>query len=328
MIRFAPVLLSCLLVTALAPMAAPEGPEPDAGVDRAYHDIPVGNGETLRVVEAWSIPALAEREEPRALLMIAPTLVTHKVWDADVPDDPTYSALHQAALQGYYAYAFDHWGYGDSSKPDNGMDVTAEVMLEQTAVLLEWVRDRTGAAKVDLLSGSLGNSIAFMLGGVASPIDPDHVGGIVMTSNVYANASLVLSLTVLSPAVCELQPPPPDGYTDTPPPLYAIILWNAEPELQLWAYQTFPGRYAQGPTQEGCDLPVFPAHLGRAPALVVYGDHDLLTDESDVLEFQDEYGGDAELLFLPGGGHAPPFESVRHDFWDAAFAFWDDHGAS
>ncbi|HUR69477.1 MAG TPA: alpha/beta fold hydrolase [Candidatus Thermoplasmatota archaeon] len=298
-------------------------PASAATVHRASYDLEVEPGVTLRVVEAWTDASLA-RDEPLAALFVAPTLVTHAVWDAGIPDDPTYSGLYQAAQRGYFAFAFDHWGYGASSRPANGMDVTFERMLPQTAAVLEFARATSGAHRVDLVSGSLGNSLAFALGGDESPVS-DHVGAIVMTSNVYANASLVLGLTVLGPAACDIQPPPPDGYTQTPPPLYAIILWNAEPEAQLWAYQTFPGSYAQGPTQEGCHLPVYQASHGRAPALVVYGDHDLLTDPSDVAQFVAEYGGDAQPLFLPGGGHAPYFESVRASFWDNAFAWFDEH---
>ncbi len=312
--------LACLALVVLAAGSTTlvTGVE-EATVYRTYHDVEVEPGVRLRVVEAWSTAT----GEPRAVLMIPPTLVTHRVWDADVPGDWSFSGLEQAARRGYHAYSFDHWGYGDSSKPANGMEVTFERMLPQTGALLEWIRNRTGAGQVDLVSGSLGNSVALALGGAASPIDATSVGSIVMTSNVYANASLALRATVLSPAACDLQPPPPEGYTETAPPLYAVILWNAEPEAQLWAYQAFPGRYAQGPTQEGCDLPVYPAALGRAPALVVYGDRDLLTDASDVAQFVDEYGGPVKTLFLPGGGHAPNFEAVRHQFWDAAFDWFD-----
>lgn len=316
------LLVAAILCTPIAALAVPNG----NAIHRLAHDVEVEPGVTLHVVEVWS-DASEARANRLAVLMVPPTLVTHKVFDADVPDDPSYSGLYQAAQRGYYAYSFDHWGYGGSSHPANGMDVTFERMLPQTGALVEFARERSGAAKVDLVSGSLGNSIAFALGGAESPIDATHVGSIVMTSNVYAQASLVLSLTVLSPAACDLQPPPPEGYTDSPPPLYAIILWNAELAAQLWAYQTFPGHYAQGPTQEGCDLPVYPASMGRAPALVVYGDHDLLTDASDVAQFASEYGGPVEVKFMPGGGHAPYFESVRHEFWDAAFAWFDAHRA-
>lgn len=320
-----PAIVAFLALALVAPLGVAGSPTAPTAmpVHRADHDVLVEPGVTLRVVEAWTDASLT-RDEPLAALFISPTLVTHLVWDAQVPDDPTYSGLYQAAQRGYHAYAFDHWGYGDSSHPANGMDVTFERMVPQTAAVLEWARGRSGAERVDIVSGSLGNSIAMALGGEGSPV-ASHVGSIVMTSNVYANASIVLRSTILSPLACDLQPPPPEGYTDTPPPLYAIILWNAEIPAQLWAYQALPGHYAQGPTQEGCDLPVYPASLGQAPALAVYGDHDLLTDAPDVAQWAAEYGGEAETLFLPGGGHAPYFESVRHDFWPAAFAWFDAH---
>ncbi|MCA1814285.1 MAG: alpha/beta hydrolase, partial [Halobacteriales archaeon] len=207
-----------------------------------------------------------------------------------------------------------------SSHPANGLAVTAEHILPQAGVVLEWVRARTGAEHVDLVGSSLGDSIAFALGGVRSPIPAEHVGRIALTSHVYKDPSPAI-LILTGPATCLLMESSPSGYMDTNAAMYTPILWTATPEAQLWAYQTFPATYAAGPTHEGCALPVFPASDGRAPARVFYGDHDLITNPDDVANFCAEYGGPCDLSLIARAGHAPNFEATRDVFWQQVWDF-------
>jgi pimeloyl-ACP methyl ester carboxylesterase len=176
---------------------------------------------------------------------------------------------------------------------------------------------------VDLIGSSLGSSLAIALGGERSPIDPDHIGRIVVTSNVYREVTPLFQSVFFSPDVQALLEGAPDGYVTTPPDSYGLILALATPEAAVYGFATFPGMYAVGPTLEGFDLPVFDATYGRAPLLQVWGDADLITPRSDVDRFQSEYGGHAQLAVLPGGSHAPNFEPVRELFWDRVFEFFD-----
>jgi len=322
--RSRPVLLPALVVAAflLVPLGAAWGPSGSGGspIHRAEHFLDVGDGATLHVVERWSDASLA-REPRRAILMVTATLVTEAQWDSDVPGDPTFNSLDLAAEQGFFAYAATTEGYGQSSHPADGRTVTAERILREMGVVLEWARARSGAEKVDLLGSSLGSSIAFALGGAASPVDPSHVGKVVLTSHIYRQPTVLLQVLLATLGCGPVPPPPPDGYMDTLVAQYAIILWNSEPLAQLWAYQTFPGHYAMGPTSEGCDFPVFTAEQGRAPVMVFWGDHDLLASLPDLEQFCAEYGGPCSITQVPGMGHAPNFEATRHVFWEDVWEF-------
>jgi pimeloyl-ACP methyl ester carboxylesterase len=280
-----------LSILFLLPAAATLAPADGGGIARVDHSVPVGDDVMLHVVEA--VPNAA-RVPPRAIIFVPATLVDHHQWNADVTPDGSYNAIVRAAQQGFHAFAFDWEGYGQSTHPANGLTVTAERMLPQAGALLEWVRVRTGAERVDLVGASLGDSIAFALGGSTSPIDANHVGRVALTSHVYADPSPAI-LVLTGPPACIAMENAPNGYMDTNAAMYAPILWTATPEAQLWAYQNFPGTYAAGPTHEGCDLPAFPASWGRAPARVFYGTLDLITNEADVQNFCADYGGPCEL---------------------------------
>ena len=287
------------------------------------HYVPVGDGATLHVVEKFTLASIATFPN-RALLMLTGTLVTNKQYDTDVPGDESYDALVQAARQGYFAYSASYEGYGLSSHPEDGSTVTADRMLVQMGDLVEWIRHRRGVPKVDLMGASLGSSLCVALGGELSPIPRRHVGRIVLTSHVYKEVTPLFQEIFFNPELLAFLQNAPNGYVETGPDAYGLILSHVTPEVGAWAYATFPGEYATGPTLEGFDLPVFDAEYGRAPALQVWGDQDPITPLSDVARFQSEYGGLVDLAVIPGGAHALTLEPTREQMWNAVFAFLDE----
>lgn len=316
--------------------AAPTGDGSDVGASEAAlgggdfcdtirqreHYVDVGGGVTLHVVEAFSFDSAARRH-PRALLMLPATLVTSDQWNPSVPsaDGDSYNALIQAARRGFFAYSVTYEGYGLSSQPADGRVVTAERLLAETGEVVEWIRERTGARRVDLMGSSLGSSLAIALGGEHSPIDPHHIGRVVVTSHVYREVTPLFASVFFNPGVRAMLEGAPGGYVPTSPEVYGLILAYATPDAAAYGFSTFPGLYAVGPTLEGFDLPVFDASHGRARLLQVWGDADLITPRSDVDLFAAEYGGRYELAVIPGGGHAPNFEAGRDAFFDAVFDF-------
>lgn len=289
-------------------------------VIRAEHSVHVGSGATLRVYEHHTDDAM-KKHQRRAVLFLPATIVTNIIWNADVPDAPEYNALDRTAEEDYFAYTLDYEGYGQSSHPSNGADVTAERLLSDLGDLVEWIRREHGVSKVDLVGSSLGSALAVALGGKKSPIQRQHVGKVVLTAHVYKTVTPFAAQVLLSPQNQALLKAAPNGYVDTFDQMYGIILAAAEPAPAGYCFANCPGHYATGPTLSGFDLPVFDAKYGRAPLLQFWGDQDLITPLEDVEQFQDEYGGHAELEVLEGGGHVPHWESVRPEFWDKTFAF-------
>lgn len=288
------------------------------------HDVDVGGGVTLHVVEKFS-PASVLRFPRRALLMLPGTLVSNEMYDMDVDETPDFNALDRAALAGYFAFAVTYEGYPGSSQPADGSTVGAESTLAQLGEVVEWIRWQRGVHKVDLLGASFGSSQATALGGSLSPITPSHIGRIVLMALVYEQVTPLFQEVFFSPEVRAMLENAPNGYIQTGPESYGLILAGADPAAAAWGFEHFPGVYATGPTLEGFDLPVFDAAYGEAPALQFWGTLDPITPYEDVETFQAEYAGPNELRVLPDAGHAPYLAEpdLREAFWAETFEFLD-----
>lgn len=288
------------------------------------HVISVGGGVKLHVIEKLT-PRSVLRFPRRGILMLTGTLVTNEQYDLQVDADGL-NALDRAAREGYFAFSATYEGYEGSTQPADGSTVTTDRLLGQMGALVEWIRWNRGIAKVDLLGASIGSSLAIALGGTDGPIPHQHVGRSVLTALVYEEVTPLFEAVFFSPEVQALLEAAPNGYVPTGPEQYGLILDSVDPVAAAYGFENFPGVYATGPTLEGFDLPVVPAEGGVVPTLQVWGDQDLITPLSDAIAFQSDYGGDAELLVLPGAGHAPYYgvPVVRDAFWDATFEFLDE----
>lgn len=286
------------------------------------HNITLPNGARLHVVEKFSLAALHGKR--RAILMLPATLVTHLIWNANVPGRPEFNGLERAAEEGYFAYTIDYEGYGTSSRPADGKSVDFDRVVEDTGHLVRWIRTRRGVSKVDLIGSSFGSSVAVALGSTESPIPRRWIGHIVLTALVYKNVTPMMSQFFLTPELEAMLLGVPGGYIDTAAPQYGLVLAAADPVVQGWCFDSCPGNYAVGPTLAGFDLPAIEASRGRAPVLQFWGNQDMITPLSDAQQFQAEYGGERTLVVLDGGAHVPQWESVRDQFWSNTFAFLDD----
>jgi pimeloyl-ACP methyl ester carboxylesterase len=288
------------------------------------HQVDVGDGAVLRVVEKFS-PTSVLRFPRRALLMLPGTLVTGDMYDIEVDDPVDFSALDRAARAGFFAFAVTYEGYPGSSAPADGSTVTAERTLAQVAKVVQWIRINRMVLRVDILGASIGSSLATALGGTQSPLPRAAIGRIVLMALVYKEVTPLFAEVFFSPEVQALLESAPNGYIPTAPEMYGLLLADSDPTAAAWCFDTFPDVYATGPTLEGFDLPLFDAKHGRAPALQMWGDQDLITPFADVETFQSEYGGHSELRVFPGAGHAPYMAApdLTEAFWNETFEFLD-----
>lgn len=294
-----------------------DGPENKIVTNQYY--VPVSHGATLKVIEKYS--ERSEHGPHRGVLALPGTLVTCDQYDVGVDG---YDVLDRLASHGYYAYCATYEGYGDSTRPANGNDVTKLRLLDEMGDVVEWARARRHIARMDMFGASLGSSLAFKLGGVGSPINRHHVRRVVLTANVYKTFS-----PEVKPAFDALFfffHIVPDGYFTTDSSFYLPLVGNAPAPVIDWISLHFPGTYAVGPTLSGESLPPFPASDGRAPALQVLGDEDPITPLSDAQQFGSEYGGPYELFQLTGAGHSPYYNASKEQFWAKVFDFLDSSG--
>lgn len=288
------------------------------------HFVTVSSGATIHVVEKYAASRHHRHGKRRAILMLPASLVTTALWDAQVPNAPEYNGLDRAARAGFYSYTLDYEGYGSSSRPADGKDVTADRLAEAAGDVVRWIRKRHQVPKVDLLGSSVGSALAIMLGSTQSPIPRRWIGHIVLTAEVYKSVTPLAAQAFLNPETEAFFMSVPGGYIHTDPTVYGPVLFAVDPPAMSYGFQVFPDNYAVGPTLTGYHLPVIDAQYGRAPMLQFWGDQDLITPFSDAEQLQAEYGGDHTLVVLNGGGHVPAWESVREQFWSNTFAFLDD----
>lgn len=284
------------------------------------HVVDVGAGVQLHVIERCSA-ACGSRGPRRAILMIPATLTTNVLYDAQIGGDPSFNVLDRTAREGYAAFSVSYEGYGKSSRPADGGQVTYQRSLEQMGKIVEWIRAITDTAQVDVLGTSVGSDLAIGLGAVDSPIDPDHVGRIVLTATVYRAFSERVSREAFTPAFEAHLRGLPGGIVQTEAAFYDLVLSEVAEPARAWAAATFPDRYATGPTLAAFALPVVQAPLARAPALLFWGTRDPVTALTDVDDLVAEYGGPIRLVKLDGGGHSPFLEPQRDLFWSETLRF-------
>lgn len=289
--------------------------------------VTVASGATLHVVEKYTASGLLDHHGRRhAVLMLPATLVTNLIWNANVPGRPEFNGLERAAKAGFISYTLDYEGYGTSSHPADGKSVNTARLAQDAGELVRWIRHRRNVSKVDLIGSSLGSTVAVVLGSTQSPVPRGWIGHVVLTANVYKNVTPLMAQFFFNPGLLQFLNTVPNGYADTDPSQYGLVLVAADPAAQGYCFQNCPGHYAVGPTLAGFQLPIIEASTGRAPMLQFWGNQDLITPLSDAQQFQAEYGGSHTLVILNGGAHVPQWESVRDQFWADTFAFLDDNG--
>lgn len=289
---------------------------------RLEHWIDAGGGVKIHVIEGFSGRSLL-RAPRRAILMLPATLATNAWFDADLGDDASYNALHQAASRGFFGFAMSYEGFGKSTHPADGATVTAQRILSQTAAVVEWIRTYRGVPKVDVYGTSIGAGVAMALGGTESPINRHHIDRLMISTTVYKSFSPAFQ-AVYTPAYKASLLSLPGGYITTTPASYASIFSNLGPDALAWANANLPGQYPTGPILEVFDLPFFEAAPGRAPLIQFWGTEDPTTELSDVEQLQSEYGGPHQLVVFEGAGHDPMIEPVRHEMWDQAEEFLNE----
>lgn len=272
------------------------------------HLITVPDGAVIHVIERFTAKAIKAKKK-RAILMLTPTTVTNLFYDIEIDGDLSYNTSHYMARHKFFVYAVSYEGFGESSIPPDGRDVTFETTLAQMGFLVELIRQARNVDKVNVLGGSFGAQLAVALGSVNGPIPHEHINKIALTSFTYREFSPFVQTYVFTPELKAFLESIP--YLETTPETYGTVLSHTDPVFTAWGSTAFLGLYPTGPLLEAFYLPASPAQDGRVPALQFWGDEDIMNTMDDVTAFQNEYGAAAELVVLPGGAHSPLFEPGR-----------------
>ena len=265
------------------------------------------------------LTAQPETSTRSAALFLGGTWVTPALFTLPTADDGPCTPMQLAAQQGHLALAPCYAGYGDSSRPIDGRQVTLARSIEHLAALLDWAHHTHGITQVHVVGASLGAALGMAL--AQQPGRAWQVAGLVFTSMVYKNVAEALRQQIFSPQLRALFQSAEGGYIQTTPMHYAPLLQQASPYVSKWAQSTFPGSYALGLTLAGFDLPLVHASGCGVPALIFWGTQDMLAPRHDVDALCADYGGPIQVQVLSHAGHAPLLEPCRASVWQQTFAF-------
>lgn len=275
------------------------------------HDIEVGPGVTVRVVEKW--PAA----DGPAVLLVHGLGVGGGYWDLPVAG---YSMMDYLVGRGLRAYALDHRGYGRSTSV-SGLSVRAETAARDVACVIDFIRSRSGVESVCLVGHSWGGIVASM----TAAADPDSAGSLVLIGMPYRRLHRQFQERI---GVMRAAGAPVDGWIPNPTHLgLEDRLFAHDPEV-LDAYKTMVETdYANIPIGilDDCqELPHTDSLMQIAcPVLVMCGTLETVVDRGDMLDLLDDLRSvQKELVFVGNVGHLAGLEKLAHRWIDRAVAHW------
>lgn len=293
--------------------------------------IPVGDGQTVHVIESWSLRSQLRWPRRAAMSMSGP------ITNADLLDIEIegYDMGERFVARGYFHYAVDPLGYGESSRPADGSLLTVDTQIAPMKKVLQFARARSKASKVDLVSESTGGAVSLMLAQW-----PGLVRSVTVSTILYKEISAFGAMVNGDPNFEAYLLAQPDGYVPYADytPYYA---WSP-PEVQAWFDATQPDVYPTGPFLALVDAiqnDEFPyagydiSNVSDEVEYLVLVGNDFISTQLDAQILASELGADlvyldspfADLPVFPPPGHTPRLETleVADAYWSEVFAFID-----
>ncbi len=274
------------------------------------HDVPLGDGETLRVHELLTLRSWLS-EEKRAVLFLNTTAVAANLWT--IPAEG-YNGPQMAARRGMFAFTVDYIGVGDNARPGmDGRESTFERNLDALRHIIRYIRYFRGVPRVDLVGESWGGAHATRLAA-----DPARVRSCVMASMTY---KAVANPAFTAPEFKAFLGSLPGNYIPADPKLIEAMAAEAPEEVRTYIREAQTGpRLTTQLWQIQGGLPHFDPGVARVPGLVIAS----TAESADGRALADDYGaGGADFFEIAGSAHAPRLTSPANAeaFWTRVFEF-------
>jgi pimeloyl-ACP methyl ester carboxylesterase len=287
-------------------------------LDRVYelhHDVWVGPHRRVHLVEHFSVRSWVSWPR-RGALLLPGTIVTSSFYDIDVDG---YRFAEDLAREGFFVFAMDYEGSGESTYPEDGSAVTHEYLVDSARRVLPYIRLLRWIPRVDAIGESNGGAIAAEL-----CADARRVRSCVMSSMLYTDPTPFLESVFLDPGFLAFLRSQPNGYLDVTPDLYFNITSRTSPEVTAEILATQPGVYAVEPLLAPVELPWFDPTRAEVPGLIIQGTEDNIATQADADLLAAAYGsapgagGTATVVRIEGAGHLPRVEPGANTIWTSA----------
>ncbi len=294
-----------------------------AQLDRVYHldhYVRVGHGRRVHVTEAFTLRSWLSWPH-RASLVLPGYPGNADFYNLDVDG---YRFQDTLAGEGHFAFVAEYEGTGQSTYPENGLDLTHDRAVETMRKIVAFIRLARLVPKVDLIGASNGGAIATEL-----CADSRAVRSCILSSMLYTEGTPFFYAVFQDPALLGFFASQPNGYVDVTPDLFFNILARTNPEVTAAILATQPGIYAVQPFLEFADIPYFDPTRAKVPGLIIQGTEDNVATQADADLLAAAYGsvggGTATVVRIEGAGHIPNIEPapINDQFTAAVLDFLD-----
>jgi alpha-beta hydrolase superfamily lysophospholipase len=285
-----------------------------------HHDVRVGRHRHVHVTERFTLRAWLQRTH-RGALLLPGTIVNSSFYELDVEG---YRFASDLAERGFFTFAIDAEGSGESSYPADGATVTHAFLVDEATTVLRALRAMRWIPRMDIIGESNG-------GGVAAELcaDSARTRSCVLASMIYVEGTPFFEAVFQDPAFLAYLSSQPNNYLDVGADLYFNIAARASSDVADAILATQPGLYATPPLTVAASLPWFDPSRARVPGLIIQGTEDNIGSQADSDMLAADYGsapgagGVASIIRIEGGGHVPRIEPapVSDAYRDAVFTF-------
>ena len=275
------------------------------------HDVPIGDGRTMRLTESLSLRGQKRIPPRRAVLMID----SFNRLGFRIPVEG-YNGPEMLAAKGIFAFTVDLLGMGESYRPPDGLDATFKANIRALRRVIEYIRFLREVPKVDLIGEGYGAALATQLAD-----DDARIRSCVLSTAIYKQT---IGGPIISDELAAKLQQSPDGYIDFPKEVLGAIFAASPPEIRKHFLATQKGSYPTPNFLEALEPPFFYPDDARVPGLVIAGSKDPIVPPSDPRQLAQHFGtGGAWLVVIKGAGHGPRVESpeAAAKYWDEIFDF-------
>lgn len=296
---------------------AEKGGDPEESLNvvlRLDHDVPIGDGRTLRLHELFTLRSWLQWPKRAVLFLVSPAL-TASQWEIPVEG---YNGPEMAARRGMIAFTIDYIGVGDNYvSGKNAVDSTYERNLEALRSVIRYIRYFRAVPRIDLVGESWGGVLALQLSA-----DSTRIRTCVMASMTYKTLA---DPEFLTPQFVAFLKTLKDNYVPAMPDLIVPMMAGAPEEVVAFVRGKQTGPRLLTPLSQMIEgLPYYDPSVAKVPGLVISGS----SEAADSRLLAADYGPDgAEFFEIDGGGHAPRLTSPEavSAFWSRVFEFLERH---
>lgn len=279
--------------------------------------IDTDTGMSLYVAEKKLRRSISDKDR-RAVLLIHGSGVGYMFWDLAIED---YSMMEFLSRFGFDVFAVDQRGFGRSSKP-SGLEVSGESSADDLKSVIDFIRERTGVDKVDLVGHSWGAVVALYLAVKC----PENIGKMVLMGatykTVHPNFQPVVDYLIWLASVQGVPYIPNQHHLNVEQSLYTY-----EEDVVDYYKTMIDASYPQIPTGPFLDLDSFDyvdyVPQISHPTLLINGALEYVVDRDDSFEFLSDLDAEKkDLLTIGNAYHLVTLEEVAHERLNRAVVHW------